>query len=140
MSEFSGLYDVRPMKDGDKNFILATFLRGLYYGDSWFSFIPKRIFMDNYKSVAQALVNSPKVFVNVACLKDEPDVILGYSIVSSDYQALHWVYVKRVWRLRGIARALVPSHPTSVSHLSSEGKSLLFKINNPDFNPFTTGV
>lgn len=140
MNEFSGLYDVRPMRDADKNFILATFLRGLYYGDSWYSLIPKRIFMDNYKAVAQALVSSPNVFVNVACLKDAPDVILGYSVVSSDYQTLNWVYVKKAWRLRGIARALVPSHPTSVSHLSAEGKSLLNKINNPVFDPFTTGV
>ncbi len=136
VSSFQGLYDIRDFKEGDKALVLATFLRGLYHGDSWFSFIPRKIFMDNYKHVADALLKSPKVTIKVACLKEDPDVILGYSILSSDYQTIHWCYVKSAWRQQGIARSLVPQFPTTVTHLSALGKSLLSKFPDVIFNPF----
>lgn len=136
MSEFIGLFDVRDGKKEDHNFILATFLRGLYYGDSWFSLMPKDLFMANYKKVIEILLNSPKVTVKVACLREDPDVILGYSILSADYQNIHWVYVKSAWRKKGIAKALLPQYPTAVTHLSSLGKQLMLKFPNTVFNPF----
>lgn len=134
MSTFKGLYDIRDATDKDVNFVLATFLRGLYYGDSWFSLIPKPIFMANYKAVAEALLK--RATVKVACLKEEPDVILGYSILSNDYQTVHWCFVKSAWRRRGIAKSLLPQHPTAVSHLTKLGLILLPKLNSAIFNPF----
>lgn len=137
MTEFTGLYDIRDMEEGDKNFILATFLRGLYYGDSWFSIIPKDIFMKSYKPVAEALVNGNKTTIKIACLKEDPGVILGYSILSSDYHSIVWAFVKSAWRRRGIARRLLPKAPTQVTHLTPLGKSLLNKFETaPIFNPF----
>jgi len=137
MSKFVGLYDVRDFKVSDTEFVLATFLRGLYYGESWFTQIPKDIFMANYKKVAEVLVkNKDKVTIKIACLKDDPDTILGYSILSSDYQTIHFVYVKKLWRFKGIGRSLLPQYPTSVSHLTALGKQLLPKFNGCIFNPF----
>lgn len=136
MSEFSGLYDIRDGKESDKAFILATFLRGLYYGDSWFSLIPKDIFMDNYKHVAEALINRPDINIKIACLKEDQDVILGYSVISNNFDTIHWVYVKSVWRRKGIARSLLPSRIEYASHLSSLGKTLMKKFENCIFNPF----
>lgn len=142
-AKFDGLYDVRDYQPGDRNFILATFLRGLYYGDSWFSLVPKRIFMDNYKKVVEALINSPKTTIKVACLTDDPSTILGYSILSTDFSTIHWVYVKSskltdgsTWRNKGIGRALTPKHPTSCSHLTALGKTLMTKFDGIIFNPF----
>lgn len=137
MTDFNGMYSIRDAKITDKSFILATFLRGLYYGETWFSDIPKDIFMENYKKIAEALIHSPKVTIKVACLPEDPDVILGYSILSTDYQTIHWTYVKSIWRKKGIARSLVPRHPTYVSHLSQLGKSLLSKLKPAVFNPFS---
>lgn len=136
MSTFAGLYDIRDGAAEDVNFILATFLRGMYYGDSWYSQIPKDIFMQNYKVVAEALLRSPKTVVKVACLKDEPNVILGYSLLSADYQTIHFVFVKNVWRKRGVARSLLPKHPVAVTHLTRLGKDLLPKLEQTIFNPF----
>lgn len=134
MSDFKGLYKIRDGKDEDKNFILATFLRGLYYGDSWFSLIPKDIFMTNYKQIAEAVVDNS--IVVVACLPEDADVILGYSLLSKDLQAINFVYVKSAWRKKGIARSLVPMYPTSASHLTDLGKILIKKFENCIFNPF----
>ncbi len=137
MSDFSGLYAIRPSVSADKNLILATFLRGLYYGDSWYSMIPKDIFMKNYSMVAEALLNSPNTRVTIACLPDDPNVILGYSILSADCLTVHYVYVKSAWRKQGIGKALTPRHPTYVSHLTALGKTLLQKLPNTTFNPFS---
>jgi hypothetical protein len=131
---FNGMYDVRDVVESDRNLILATFLRGLYYGDFFFNEIPKDIFMDNYKRVAEALIS--KSTVKVACLKDDPNIILGYSILSNDFSTVHWVYVKSVFRKKGIARSLVPAHPVAVTHLSALGKILLPKLKDTVFNPF----
>jgi hypothetical protein len=132
--DFTSLYTIRPAVAEDKNLILATFLRGLYYGDSWFSLIPKDTFMDYYKHIIEAML--VKCNIQVACLPDDPSVILGYSILSSDYQAIVWVYVKQAWRSKGIATHLVPKHPLAVTHLTKLGKLLMNKIPSAVFNPF----
>lgn len=136
MSDFSGLYNIRDGAENDKNFVLATFLRGLYYGDSWFSEIPKDIFMDNYKKIASAMVNSPKVCLKIACLPDDPNVILGYSMLSDDHKVIFWIYVKAAWRKKGIGYSLFPNNSvTTANHLSSLGRGLIKKY-NLIFNPF----
>jgi GNAT superfamily N-acetyltransferase len=132
-------YIIRFYKPEDKSFIMATSLLGLYYGDSWFSMIPKDIFMDNYKKVFEHFIDSPTTGIAIACLPDDHDVILGYSIVSSDLETLHWVFVKSAWRKQGIAKSLVPANIKWVTHLSTTGKDLLRKHKNVKFNPFKIG-
>lgn len=136
MSDFRGLYAIRDSVDADTSFIMATFLRGLYYGDSWFSLIPKDIFMQNYKTIANALILSPNVVIKIACLKEDPNVILGYSILSADSQVVHWTFVKSAWRKQGIAKALVPQYPVFITHLSDLGRKLMSKYPTTKFNPF----
>lgn len=145
MSEqFTGLFALRDARESDKNFILATFMRGVYYGDSksdpngpkFFSLIPKKIFMEKYKPYAEALIATRTV--KIACLPDDPEIILGYSIASKDFQVLDWVFVKSAWRNKGVAKALVPNPPTSVSHITKVGFALLNKFKTEVvFNPFT---
>jgi len=137
MSEDSSFFLMRDGVDKDKNFILATFLRGLYYGEYWYEEIPKDIFMNNYKHIAKVLIDAPGTTIKVACDPEEPSVIYGYSIMNSDYSILHWVYVKKVWRSKGIGRALVPQRLISVTHLSKLGKLFLStKYKDTIFNPF----
>jgi GNAT superfamily N-acetyltransferase len=140
MTKFAGLYDIRDVKPEDANFVLATFLRGLYYGDSWFSLIPKDIFMLNYKKVAEVLLKSNNTVVKIACLKEDQDVILGYSILSADYQTIHWVFVKQAWRNKGIARSLLPQYSTNITHLTDLGRKLMNKLPTAIFNPFKLGL
>lgn len=134
MNAFNEFCTIRNYTEADKNFIMATFLRGLYYGDSWFSQIPKDIFMDNYKHLVEAMI--VQCMINVACLKEDPSVIVGYSILSQDSSAIVWVYVKKDWRNKGIARHLIPQNPIAITHLTKLGKDLLYKFPNTIFNPF----
>lgn len=130
-NEVIALRDALP---GDKNFVYASFLRGLYYGDSWFKEIPKNIFMENYHRVLDVLMTLPGLKVTVACLKDDPEVILGYSIHKGT--KLHWVFVKANWRNIGIAKSLVPANIDTVTHLTKVGLSIVRKRKNLSFNPF----
>lgn len=134
--EAQDLVQIRPYHPIDANFILSTFLKGLYYGDPYIGFIPKDVFMDNYKKIATALLDSPKTVINVACLKSDPDVVLGYSILSEDFTTIHWVYVKAAWRKQGIGRAIIPQYPTATTHITELGKSLMTKYDGLIFNPF----
>lgn len=136
MSKFEGLYEIRDMKIEDTNFIMATFMNGLYYGDSWFSQIPKKIFTDNYSKVAEAFVSTKNTVIKVACLKEDVDVIIGYSILSLNYQTIHFVYVKEAWRNKGIAKSLTPRYPIAVTHMTALGRILLPKLEGAVFNPF----
>lgn len=139
-SEIDKVYDLREYRPSDASFILATFLLGVYYGDSaeypYIRLIPKNIFMEAYKKIGTTLLDSPKVVINVACLKEDPDVILGYSILSSDFSTIHWVFVKSAWRKQGLARALLPKYPTAATHMTVIGTKLMNKFENLIFNPF----
>ncbi len=130
------LWMVRDYKNEDFAFVKSCFLRGIYYGNSWYNTIPKDIFMENYSKVAEAMINSPKKVIKVACLKDEEDVILGYSVMSFDFSTIDFVFVKSAFRKRGIGRSLVPKFPKYVTHLTELGKTLLPKLKDCVFNPF----
>lgn len=134
---FNGLYNIRDFEPSDTNLILATFLRGLYYGDSWFSLIPKPIFIQHYKPVIEVMI--AKRTIKIACLPDDPTVILGYSIMSNDFQTIDWVFVKSAWRKKGIGKSLLPQFPTAVTHLTKIGLTLMSKFPNCIFNPFALG-
>jgi hypothetical protein len=123
------LIKTRDYENDDYNFILATWLRGLYYGNEWFNRIDKTVFMKNYHKVIDHLLKKPFIKINVSCLVEDPSVILGYCV--SEPEILHWVFVKQPWRGIGIARDLIPHDITTVTHLTK------CKL-KPDikFNPF----
>lgn len=137
--EVNDLYNIRPARADDVNFILATWLRGAYYGDSWFSLVPKDIFMQQFKRIISSLLINPNVKTSVACLKEDPAVILGYSVVSKNDETVIWVFVKKAWREQGIGRSLLPPAPRYVMLLTEMGKMLLSKLPGAQFNPFYDG-
>lgn len=127
------LLTVRPATDQDKAFIYSTWLKGLKYGNSWFNLIEDREYYEVYHAVIEAILNKPEVSILVCCLKDEPSVIIAYSVF--EHNRLHWVHVKKAWRKVGIAKSIVPSKINTVSHLTSVGKTILLK-KSLKFNPF----
>lgn len=98
--------------------------------------VEKNTFMANYKYIAEALISQNQV--KIACLSDDPDTILGYSILSKDFTTVHWVYLKKDWRSKfGIFKQLVPARPLTYSHFTTQGLEIANKC-FPDtaFNPF----
>jgi hypothetical protein len=131
----SDLIEIRSLLPEDKNFILATFLKGLYYGDSYYSEMKKSDFMLQYRDIVEEILNYSKDSARIACLKEDPNVILGYALINQENSILHFVFVKKSWRSIGIAKSLVPETVTTVTHLTKPGLSIM-KSKGLVFNPF----
>ena len=130
----SDLIYVRDFVEEDRNFIEATWLKGLRYGNDWFELIESGAYYKNYPLSIQKLMNLVLTEVKVACLKDSPDVVLAYSVYTGT--RLHWVYCRKKWRNIGIARSLVPTNIDIATHLTETGRSILKKHPGIKFNPF----
>ena len=131
----SALYTTRDYLESDKNFIFASWLRGLYYGNSLFREMNKDVFMSNYHKVIEQILALDSTKIKVACLEEDPEVILGYAVLGGPTR-LHWVFVKSHWRGILIAESLIPPTVDTVTHITKSGLSLLRKHPNVQFNPF----
>ena len=119
----------------DLNFILSAWLRGTYHGNDWFKMIPSDIFYAHYEPFVKSLLQKPTTEVKIACLKEDPDVILGFTVFEA--QTLHYVFCKFVWRNIGLMRDLIPKDLKRVTHLTRMGKTILVsKYPDVQFNPF----
>lgn len=92
--------------------------------------------MEYYHKVLERFLDNPKVKITVACLKDDPQVILGYSVTREvkGQVVLDWVFTKKAWRNIGIGKSLVPSNLQVVTHMTKTGKGI--KPSNVIYNPF----
>lgn len=126
----------RPWNPGDFNFVKATWLKSLRFGNAWFAKSEGSSYYKAYSTVLDKILSTPGVEVTVACLCDDPELILGYSVQRGN--TLDFVYVKKRWRGVGIATSLVSPNIDTVTHLTDTGKSILDK-KFPEivFNPWS---
>lgn len=125
MLEKNELVTIRGPIPEDISFIFATWLKGLRFGNDWYGLIDSKVYFRIYHMVIEQILSKPGSTVRVACLKEDPKVVLGYSVFSGE--RLDWIHVKKAWRSIGLAKDLVPKNITSVSHLTSVGRSILKK-------------
>lgn len=123
---------IRPPRPEDRAFIYATWLRGLYYGNPWFTQIDKDSYMASYHKILDQLFLKPDVDIKIACVTEDPELILGYSV--SEPSILHWVFVKQAWRRFGIAKQLIPKDVSRITHLTTVAEKL--KPKEWLFDPF----
>lgn len=131
------LITTRAYQPDDRSFVLACWLRGVYYGNTFFSDIPKGIFMEHYHKVLERFLDNPKVTITVACLKDDPQVILGYSVTrvsAKNERILDWVFIKKAWRQIGLAKTLVPKDIMWATHMTKIARAI--KPSAVTYNPF----
>lgn len=124
----------RPGSKEDHAFIYASWLQGLYYGNYYFREIDKDIFFKHYNKVIEYLLNKKNSIVVISCLREDPDVILGYAVCEPTI--LHWVFIKEPWRKLGLARDIIPKETQVVTHLTEVACNIKPKI--WVFNPFIT--
>lgn len=130
----NNFYKIRPYQETDKSFIMASFLRGVYYGNPFYTMTPKDAFMTNYKRVGESFIANCDI--KIACLADDDDIILSYIILSKDNHTLHWCFTKKAWRQQGLAKALMPKKVNTYTHFTELGSKLKHKL-NAIFNPFS---
>lgn len=135
----SELVTIRDLVEEDKAFIYATFLRGIYYGDTLFGEIPKDVFMTEYHKIIENILATPNRKVRVACLKEDPNVILGYSVSKAREKGdtLDFIFVKAPWRKIGIGKSLLPENVIAATHATKLGLLLLkLKLPGVKYNPW----
>lgn len=125
---------IRKATEQDISFIYATWLNSYRTGSQLASDTKKSIFFDNYKQVIdQILIESE---VHVACLIDDLNVIIGYSV--SDLGLLHYIFVKEAFREMGVAKSLYQwiESPTVFTHRTNSIEKILSKHAELIYNPF----
>lgn len=115
----------------DLNFIYATWLNGYYFGSKDIQAIHKPTFMLEYHKVIENILSKPSTQVAVAALKDDEDVIIGYSVFEEP--VLHWVFVKDGWRKMGVGKTLTNLPFKICTHQTYKGQKVWPKL---IFDPF----
>lgn len=133
--ESKDLVVIRPAIEDDRAFILATWLRGAYYGEFQAS-MEKDAFMKSYHELVEHALDGPDAEVVVAALPQDPSVIIGYAVFKNtrDGRVLHWVFVKSAFRRYGVAKLLLNREIKFVSVLTRQGRKL--KPADWLYNPF----
>jgi hypothetical protein len=82
-----------------------------------------------YKEASEyiaALLKDPEAKIRIACLSDDPDMLLGWSLMRGDH--LEFVYVKIDYRRKGIGRILTHDVRMFSPPQTKIGKSLAEKF------------
>lgn len=139
-------YKLRPAVESDLSFIYKSWLLGAYHGNrpakgkkldhkapvDYLGSIEQGSFMECYHNFIESQLKISNVVM--ACLDEDPDVVLGYAVTrGSD---LVWVHVKPQWRGIGIARDLIPKNTQTCSSLTRIG-DVIRRKRGWIFNPFT---
>lgn len=109
---------------GDQAFIYTTWRNGWYYGSK-----PQ---MKDSKEVFKAITHEIKMMlagaeIRIACLDGSPEVIIGYSVTRD--RRLEWIYVKEMFRNKGIGTILLPKNIQSYGIARTKiGQAILKKI------------
>jgi hypothetical protein len=124
------LVTIRDYLKTDEGLIYQSWMMGLYYGNTWYQNIEPNVFYARYRRILDYLVK--KSHTRCAVLKEDPDVVIGYSVIEKD--KLHWIFVKSDWRRYGLAKMLLSPDIKYVTHLTKLGKHL--KPREWIFDPF----
>jgi putative ribosome biogenesis GTPase RsgA len=91
---------------------------------------------EKYHQIIEQILSRPEVFIRIAYLKDDPNIIVSYAILErvENKMLLHWVFTKEAWRKLGIAKAIIPEKIDYVTSLTKIGKAI--KPIEWLFNPF----
>lgn len=142
--------DLITFRDGlptDMPFVYRSVLMGTYHGNKpakgqkpspgcpvdFFSSINQDTFMKEYHGFLESMFSRAGIEIKIACLVDDPDVILGFSVLRGP--VLNFVFVKPDWRGIGIARDLVDKNVTTVSGFTRVG-DIIRRKRGWSFNPW----
>lgn len=117
----------RAVEETDLPFIYATWLRGQRFGNTYFEQIDQSVYYAKYADYIKMLLERPDVTVRIACLSDEPDVIIAYSVFSST--CVFWCHTKAAWRSKGIQKQMIPASIVCVNALTMPGNAIRLKKN-----------
>jgi GNAT superfamily N-acetyltransferase len=118
-----------------QNMIYSKWLRSLRYGNDYFRIVDSGAFFSNYNVYIAKLLHQAGVRVSIACLSDDPDVVLGWSVHNG--HILHYIHVHKDMRRQKIGKSLLPKDITVITHMTRIAMSIWSeKYPTLIFNPF----
>lgn len=97
---------IRDMQPTDLNFILSSWCKSAYE-QPLIAWVPKGTYMRLYHDYIEHALVSGHIRIRVACDPYETSQIFGW--LAFDDQAVHYVYVKLIYREQGIGQMLMSS-------------------------------
>ena len=95
-------YVLRPMADGDRAFIINSWLKS-YYDTPHVHWVPEGTYYRFYHDRVQQVLD--RCGATIACNEEDASQIFGW--VCRDGKTIHYVYVKQPYRTMGIAHTLI---------------------------------
>ena len=133
---------IRPMREGDVNFILSTWLRSYYEelrrnGNKGVAYPKDDVFFHGHQALIKVRLGdaqeSGQALVCVA--PDDENQIIGWMI--SLGECLHYIYVKQVFRQMGVAKALLNAPgPVPVKNYSHHTKYSKYLNKGLTYDPY----
>lgn len=87
------LITFRTHAETDEPFLFATYLKNNWYRQESSTMLPKKVWMWAQHKRLEKILKSQNI--TIACLKEDPDVILGYGFWDEKEP---FVYIKMAWR------------------------------------------
>ncbi len=129
-------YNIREAIPSDIPFIYNSWLKSFRFGNLDSRTMRTSVFYENYREVVDNILEQSQVVV--ACLPDEPSVILGYMVFHKSI--IHYMFVKESFRRLGIATTLFKTHVgyghVTYTHITNEITKHVRSIPHWTYNPF----
>jgi hypothetical protein len=117
------------MPSTDEAFIYSTWRNGFFYGAlNKEELPPAEEFFKEKTAEIKRILEGPSTKVRIACIKDAPEVILGYAVFTGDLH-LEWIFVKQQFRGKKIAKFLTVNLKSVTANLTKSGAAITKKKN-----------
>lgn len=110
-------------KERDAPMLFATWRNALWFDTTGRDESLNHKFFRDCTKLIKSILAGRDARVQIACLSDDPDLILGVSVMNKDN--LVWVYVKADYRARGIATMLAKGAKTFSKPSTRIGKAIV---------------
>lgn len=128
-------YLFRPYLLEDIPFIQSAWGTSYYnegYGNTLLSL---KEFHARHRPIREAILNKPNIAIIVCCSSMDKDTVLGFTIIEKPEESpviiLHYVYVKRDFKCRGLGKDLlskaIQRRPVLFTHMTMTGEKILTK-------------
>lgn len=125
------LWDVRPATPEDIPFIYSSWLKSFKHDSQLGKSMRSSVFFENYREIIDSILSRSEVMI--ACLAEDPFVILGYLVFSD--RVVHYAFVKEVFRGKGILTTLTNNIPTFLSYTHKTFSLQEHKLTSMQYNP-----
>lgn len=98
---------IRDAETNDMPFFWSSILNHFRHSAYSTRYTQTSIYFWHMQRMINAALDRPGNFVRVASLVDDPDTVIGYVWGNTSPQTIYYAYVKKAFRLMGIAKLIV---------------------------------